>query len=519
MFPWFAVARQLVGLSEIAGSDDNPKIIEMYRLCGQPQTSDEIAWCAAYVGACLSLAGYRNTGSLLARSYLKYGRKIDQPREGCIAVFSRTKDPALGHVGFYVSETKNNILVLGGNQSDRVSEQTQPRERLLGYFLPSEQDIAPLPATVHLPTILDVNETLAPLHLHKAADIASVPVRGAIVSTKPLTAMPSPGADAHFLRIHAPVEKWEGGFVDHPSDPGGTTNMGITIGTLSQWRGQPVTKQDVRNLTQDEARRIFRAWYFDKVGADRMPAPAALAVYNSAVLSGPARAVRWLQQTLNALGQNVDVDGEIGPQTLGAVGRIDPRTLSAGYFQQFETFLRGLKNFAVFGDGWLSRLNDMRDIAAALPVEIPQTQPLPDIIMTTPADTQSRQILIALLIALLKARAEGKQGGDLIGAVLSALTPKADAAAGADAKTLTPVNGALGETIGKAIDGRKTGIGVIGLLATSVLPAIFPEFAANLGMSGGATGGQGGTVWASIFSALTAWGVLGKAEKWVKDTK
>jgi peptidoglycan L-alanyl-D-glutamate endopeptidase CwlK len=155
-----------------------------------------------------------------------------------------------------------------------------------------------------------------------------------------------------------------------------------------------------------------------------MAAPVALAVYNSAVLSGPGRAVKWLQQALNALGQNVDVDGEIGPQTLGAVGRVDARALAAGYFQQFEAFLRGLKNFSVFGKGWLNRLNDMRTIAASLPVEIPQIQTLPETAMTASADPQNRQILIALLIALLKARAEGKQGSDLINAILSGLGAK-----------------------------------------------------------------------------------------------
>ncbi|MGF2075454.1 TIGR02594 family protein, partial [Enterococcus casseliflavus] len=90
-------------------------------------------------------SGFRNTGSLLARSYLKYGRRIEQPQEGCIAVFSRTKDPALGHVGFFIGETKNDIMILGGNQSNRVSVEPQSRERLLGYFLPTENEIAPLP--------------------------------------------------------------------------------------------------------------------------------------------------------------------------------------------------------------------------------------------------------------------------------------------------------------------------------------------------------------------------------------
>ena len=82
------------------------------------------------------------------------------------------------------------------------------------------------------------------------------------------------------------------------------------------------------------------------------------------------------------------------------------------------------------------------------------------------------------------------------------------------ASELTPVNAALGETIGKAFDGRKTGIGILGLLTTTILPVLSPELAGNLGMTGG-----GETMWTSLLAALTGWGVLGKAEKWVKEVK
>ena len=72
------------------------------------------------------------------------------------------------------------------------------------------------------------------------------------------------------------IQNWilasEGGYVDHPSDPGGATNMGITHRTLAAWRGKPVTKQDVRNLTRVEALEIYKAQYWRTSGADRMPA-------------------------------------------------------------------------------------------------------------------------------------------------------------------------------------------------------------------------------------------------------
>ncbi len=522
MFPWFAVAKSLKEIGEHAGSNDNPMIVEMYALCGHGEVKDdEVPWCAAFVGACLSLAGYRNTGSLLARSYLNYGRKIEPPQEGCIAVFSRGDDPAEGHVGFYVGETKNNISILGGNQSDRVSVADRPRSRLLGYFLPKDSDTATsLPATQFLPTIADVDQALVPMHvrtagLAAAADFGAArnAAMGSAASAVAIGAA-TMNADEHFLRIHAPIEKWEGGFVDHPADPGGATNMGITLATLSRWRKRPVTKQEVRELTRDEARRIFHAWYFNPVGADRMPPPVALAVYNCAVMSGPDRSVRWLQELVNAQGQAIAVDGEFGPETMGAVGRVEPRALANAHFARHVAFLRSLPTFATFGDGWLNRLREVQAIAATLPTTAPQMTTVSA--MTALANPQSRELILAILLAVLKARGEGKTGPALIEAVAKELAAKAPAAVGADGKPLTQVNGALGETIGKALDGRKTGLGIIGLLATGILPILFPDFASNLGVSGGITGGEGGSVWGAIFSALTAWGVLGKAEKWVK---
>ncbi len=526
-FPWFAVARALSDINEAPGNAANAKIVEMYRLCGNPQVKDDdTPWCAAFVGACLSLAGYQNTRSLLARSYLKHGRSIDRPEPGCIAVFSRTKDPALGHVGFYVSETAANIRVLGGNQGNRVKEEDYPRKRLLGYFLPVE--IAPLPDTDELPTILEVDRSLAPPHVLAAASAfaaATISSRKVQLSDDREVAMNA--SDDMFLRLHAKIEQWEGGFVDHPADPGGATNMGITLDTLSRWKGRPVSKQEVRNLTKTEARQIFKAWYYDQVGADRMPAPVAMAVYNTGVLSGTGRAVRWLQETVNRLGGSIEVDGEFGPETQGAVARADPRSLANAYFDRYESFLLSLKHFPTFGNGWMNRLNDIRTFAATLPSTIVvQPQQPPEIMMPQQSDRKMLEALITLLLAGVVARKDGKSGPDLIGTLLQSLTGQLPAApAGVQTlvpveKPLTPVNGALGEGIGNALNGRKTGLGILGLLATSILPVISPNFAQSLGMDGGlGVGTDGGSVWTAVFSALTAWGVLGKTEKWVKEVK
>ena len=96
-----------------------------------------IPWCAGFVNAILSRAGYEGTGSLMARSFLGYGIPTTYPREGDIAVFSRGKNSSAGHVGFYVGEETLDgvkyIKVLGGNQNREVSVAYYPANKLLGY--------------------------------------------------------------------------------------------------------------------------------------------------------------------------------------------------------------------------------------------------------------------------------------------------------------------------------------------------------------------------------------------------
>gem|GEM_PF-6374819 len=79
-------------------------------------------------------------------------------------------------------------------------------------------------------------------------------------------------AKANFSACLAHVLASEGGYVDHTKDPGGATNMGITLATLQEWRGRPIAKTDVRDLTRDEAAAIYRAKYWNKVKGDDLPA-------------------------------------------------------------------------------------------------------------------------------------------------------------------------------------------------------------------------------------------------------
>lgn len=164
------------------------------------------------------------------------------------------------------------------------------------------------------------------------------------------------------------VLRHEGGYADHPSDPGGATNLGITHKTLARWRKVSpwwkLDKAEVKALGRPEAARIYRASYWDASKAGRLPAGLDLALFDYAVNSGPDRAIRSLQAELGVV-----ADGQIGPLTLDAIATRINRTGLAGlidaYCDRRLRFLNGLKTFAVFGRGWSNRVAVVRKAALA----------------------------------------------------------------------------------------------------------------------------------------------------------
>ena len=148
----------------------------------------------------------------------------------------------------------------------------------------------------------------------------------------------------------------EGGYVDHPKDPGGATNMGITRKTLSEWRGATVSKEDVRGLTREEAAKIYRARYWDAVRGDELPPAVAFLMMDVAVNSGPTRAVKTVQKALSALGQGLRIDGKIGPKTLAAINAAPIDRLIDEFVVRRGIFYATRELFGVFGLGWARRL-------------------------------------------------------------------------------------------------------------------------------------------------------------------
>jgi lysozyme family protein len=164
----------------------------------------------------------------------------------------------------------------------------------------------------------------------------------------------------------------EGGYVDHPKDPGGATNMGITFAVLQAWRGKAITKQDVKNLTREEVVKIYRARYWDVVKADELPAGLDYAVFDFGVNSGPKRAIIGLQRLLG-----VADDGILGPITLQKAKEVkDLPTFINRYQDDRLRYLRQLSTFPTFGSGWVSRVERVRKASlelAGTSVEDPNT--------------------------------------------------------------------------------------------------------------------------------------------------
>jgi uncharacterized protein (TIGR02594 family) len=130
---WYPIALKERGVLEGYGDANNPVVQQYYRDAGHPEIRhDSVPWCAAFVGAMLHRAGIKPSGSLMARSYLQWGQRLERPKKGCITIISRGASTWTGHVFFWVQPGYG----LGGNQRDKVSIAPYNPARTLGYRWP-----------------------------------------------------------------------------------------------------------------------------------------------------------------------------------------------------------------------------------------------------------------------------------------------------------------------------------------------------------------------------------------------
>jgi lysozyme family protein len=153
----------------------------------------------------------------------------------------------------------------------------------------------------------------------------------------------------------------EGGYVDNPHDPGGPTNLGITLNTLSGWLGRPASIDDVKALTPDIAGQIYQANYYNPVHGPDLQDGVDLMAFDASVNSGPGRAIMLLQTALG-----VKADGLFGRMTLAAAKAKDPSDTINAFHDAHAAFYRCLSTFPVFGKGWLARNDRTCRLALAM---------------------------------------------------------------------------------------------------------------------------------------------------------
>jgi len=153
----------------------------------------------------------------------------------------------------------------------------------------------------------------------------------------------------------------EGGYVNHPADPGGPTNYGITLKDYRKYVKSDATASDVRAMRVDEAKAIYRAKYWDAMRCDDLPAGLDYCVFDYAVNSGTGRAPKVLQRVLG-----IAVSGQIDQPTLVAARARESRAVIGAICDERLRFLQSLKTWPVFGKGWSKRVGEVKAAALAM---------------------------------------------------------------------------------------------------------------------------------------------------------
>lgn len=418
--------------------------------------------------------------------------------------------------------------------------------------LPDETDLAPDVLTMLLVALgLQPPTGATTTAPQPSTGAASGQGSGASTVGQGTVSPPSDGGRANFERAQEIVREFEGGYSNDPKDPGGPTNFGITFKTLAAWRGKPVTEADVANMSYQEAKEIYFSQYWSKSSCGAMPGPLALAVYNVAVHAGPRDAATYLQKALNQNGAAVAVDGGIGGETLGAIPKAPLPDVIGDIIDLYDAKLRAHRDYEHYKNGFNRRVNKLRleterwleeDGEQTLPIPTPKlgeegdpvvTDKLTELIQgllaalqpgatttttpatpaTTPATGAATVAAGASLAVLLRQLAQGLDGNPVV------LPPNSAAT-----NVLTPVNGALGTWLGKLLDGRKSALGILGVLASALLTPGTAGGAATTSPLGelipmiGSIPGLA-PIMMPISLALTAWGLLGKIDKYVRAAK
>jgi len=160
----------------------------------------------------------------------------------------------------------------------------------------------------------------------------------------------------------AHVLKSEGLWSDNPADPGGATMKGITFAVFKDWKRNPhLTKDDLRNISDQDVHDLYKQLYWDKVHGDELPAGVDYAAFDASVNMGVGMASKLLQEAVG-----VTADGVIGQGTLQAVQKANTRSLLENFAAEKTAFYKSLSTFPTFGKGWLNRVAEVKTISESM---------------------------------------------------------------------------------------------------------------------------------------------------------
>ena len=150
----------------------------------------------------------------------------------------------------------------------------------------------------------------------------------------------------------------EGGYVNHPKDPGGETNLGVTKRVYEDFGGE----KEMKDLTKEDVEPIYKKNYWDRVKGDDLPEGLDLCIFDFAVNAGPGRAAKFIQRLVKTT-----VDGGIGPNTLKCINdhveHYGVSTTIDQYQSERQNYYESLSNFETFGRGWTRRVNEVTEEA------------------------------------------------------------------------------------------------------------------------------------------------------------
>jgi len=168
-------------------------------------------------------------------------------------------------------------------------------------------------------------------------------------------------ASENWIKSLEAILHHEGGYVNHPKDPGGETNLGVTKRVYEDFGGT----KDMKDLTREDVEPIYKKNYWDRVKGDHLPAGLDLCVFDFGVNAGTGRAAKYLQTLIGTV-----ADGGIGPNTLRTldayVSKHGVKSTIENYQAERQKFYEGLDTFATFGRGWTRRVEETTEMALAM---------------------------------------------------------------------------------------------------------------------------------------------------------